>query len=199
MGMMNEKALVTSILFVAGIVFLFLFGMDKEKILEQGDVTRKDISGAGSTTSPGEGRDLDMEGVMKDVDQIGEYYAAGKYEKAKALFRKVKRKVFEESDCAGMEYPTSVTLSLKYFDKLLKNRDGYFDGLSTFTGIAKEIYIGNTGAFQVKGKKEVMDFVYERDVLIIPDEDFGGRKVTVYFDGVERYGSYDAVKIVVHP
>ena len=100
-----------------------------------------------------------------------------------------------------MEYPTSVTLNLKFFDRLLQDEEGYYDDVPSFSGTAKEVMGGTTGCFTVEGKEEIMRFIYERDVLIQGDGDTGisGRKVTVYYDGPDAWDSYTALKIVVHP
>lgn len=82
---------------------------------------------------------------------------------------------------------------------MLKEREGYFSGLSSFTGVAEIVYGFNTGLFKVKAKKETLTFTYERDFLILGDEDFHVRRVTVYYDGIERYGGYTALKMVVTP
>ena len=136
---------------------------------------------------------------MEDMDQLWQYYEDGQYEKARALFRKVDQKVFGESDCASMEYPTSVTLNLRIFDKLLMDKEGGFDDYPSFTGMAKEVMSGTTGCFTVVGKEESMDFIYERDVLIEGEAGFSGERVTVYYDGPGLFDSYTDLKIVVHP
>ncbi len=70
----------------------------------------------------------------------------------------VKNKVFDESPDFGMGYPTSVTLSLKIFDRLIEDKEGYYDDIPSFSGVAKEVMGGNTGCFLVEGKEETHAF-----------------------------------------
>ena len=142
----------------------------------------------------------DYEKTMAELQEAYACYKKRNYGKARAMVDKLKDKVFAKSDTGGLEYPTNVINGLKYLDKLLKEREGYFSGLSSFTGVAEMVYEFNTGMFKVKQKHETLTFIYHRDVLIVGDDVFGGRRVTVYYDGLSRFGSsYTAIKIVVHP
>jgi len=140
----------------------------------------------------------DYEGTMAQLDQAYVLYEKGKCKKARAMVDQLKKKVFENSDTGGLEYPTSITLNIKILDNWLMDREGYFNRLPSITGIARVMYQGNTGTFEVKGKNETLTFIYERDVLFVGEDGFAGRRVTVYYDGIMRYGTYDALKIVVH-
>jgi len=142
----------------------------------------------------------DYERTMAQLDQAYALYEKGKYKKARAMVDRLKEKVFAHSDCAGMEYPTSITLGIKLLDNRLMDREGYFNQLPSITGMARVLYDGNTGMFEVKGKHETLTFIYHRDVLIVGDDAFAGRRVTVYYHGLMPFdSSYTALKIVVHP
>jgi hypothetical protein len=142
----------------------------------------------------------DYEGTMAQLDQAYALYDKGKYKKARALVDKLKKKVFENSETGGLEYPTSITLNLKLLDNRLMDREGYFNRLPSITGIARVLYDGNTGMFEVKGKQETLTFIYHRDVLIVGDSGFAGRRITVYYHGLSPFESSNtALKIVVHP
>jgi hypothetical protein len=142
----------------------------------------------------------DYEGTMKELQEAYAWYKKRNYGKARVMVDKLKDKVFGKSETGGLEYPTSVTLGIKYLDKLLKDKKGYFNRLDSITGIAGAVQGGNAGIFEVKGQKETLSFIYERDVLIVGDDAFGGRRVTVYYNSLSRFGSsYTALKIVVHP
>ena len=142
----------------------------------------------------------DYEGTLAQLNQAYALFEKGKYKKARAMVDKLKKKVFENSDTGGLEYPTSITLNLKLLDNQLMDREGYFNRLNSITGIARAVQGGNTGSFEVKGKKETLSFFYERDVLFVGDGGFAGRRVTVYYNSLSRFGSsYTALKIVVHP
>ena len=143
--------------------------------------------------------EYDYEGTKQRLDAAYMYYHGGEYARSRTMTDRLMRKVFGESDTGGLEYPTSITLNLKYLDKLLKDREGYFETIPSFTGNAKVIWAATTGYFEVHGDKETKKFVFERDVLIAGDGDFGGHKVTVYYDGILHINSYEALKIVVHP
>lgn len=144
--------------------------------------------------------EYDYEGTKQRLDVAYMYYHGGEYARSRSMTDRLMRKVFGESDTGGLEYPTSITLNLKYLDKLLKDKEGYFLTIPSFTGIAKVIWAATTGYFEVHGEKENKNFVFERDVLITGDSDcFHGRKVTVYYGGIKRMGSYDALKVVIHP
>lgn len=147
-----------------------------------------------------EDNDYDYEGTMKELQEAYAWYKKRNYGKARAMVDRLKEKVFAHSDCAGLEYPTSITLGIKYLDKLLKDKKGYFNRLDSITGIAGAVQGGNAGIFEVKGQKETLSFIYERDVLFVGDGGFAGRRVTVYYNSLSRFGSsYTALKIVVHP
>lgn len=133
------------------------------------------------------------------LDAAYMYYEKGEYDRARAMTDRLIKKIFGESDTGGLEYPTSITLNLKYLDKLLKDKEGYFDSLCSFTGIANVIYAATTGYFEVKGKKETKEFGYDRDVLIKGDGFFHGKRVTVYYKDFKFLNAYTALKIVVHP
>ena len=146
-------------------------------------------------------REYDLDVTQQRLDAAYMYYIGGEYARARAMADRLRRKVFDESDTGGLEYPTSITLNLKYLDKLLKDEEGYFETISSFTGIAKVIWAATTGYFEVHGEKESKNFTFERDVLITGDSDcFHEQKVTVYYTGIKRLGgSYNALKIVIHP
>lgn len=143
--------------------------------------------------------DYDYEETKQRLDAAYMYYERGEYERARAMTERLMRKVFGESDTGGLEYPTSITLNLKYLDKLLKDQKGYFETLCSFTGIANVIYAAPTGYFEVKGEQETKEFGYERDVLIKGDGFFHGKRVTVYYKDFKFLNAYTALKIVVHP
>lgn len=143
--------------------------------------------------------EYDYEGAKQRLDAAFMYYERGEYERARALTDRLMRKVFDESDTGGLEYPTSITLNIKYLDNLLKDQEGYYETLCSFTGIAKVNYAATTGYFAVKGKEETKEFGYEQDMLIKGDELFHGKKVTVYYRGFKFLDAYTALKIVVHP
>jgi len=134
-----------------------------------------------------------------DIEQIKEYYEAGEYQKARTLLQKMKHEVFDETPNFETMYPPSVISTLKNFDRLLEDKEGYNDDTPSFTGMAKEVIGANTGSFTVVGKEETMRFIYERDLLIQGDTEFSGREVTVYYDGPDAWDSHTALKIVVHP
>lgn len=144
--------------------------------------------------------EYDYEGTLAQLNQAYALYDKEKYKKARAMVDKLKKKVFENSDTGGLEYPTSITLNLKLLDNRLKDREGYFNRFSSITGIVRVLYDGDTGMFEVKGKHETLTFIYHRDLLILGDGAFAGRRVTVYYQGLMPFdSSYTALKIVVHP
>ena len=101
-----------------------------------------------------EDKGYDYEGPMSKLNRAYEFYDKGEYQKARDLERKLRQKVFGESDSGGLEYPTSVTLNLKYLAKLLKDKEGYFETIPSFTGVASVIWAATTGISRSAVKKE---------------------------------------------
>lgn len=141
--------------------------------------------------------DLNFDKTSRKLEQAQVYFRDGQFKKARQLLDVLKYKVFETSDCHGLEYPTSITLNIRYLDNLLKDKEGLFERFPSYSGIIEDCYIGHTGYFKVKGKDGVRYFAYGRDVLMKGGLPGVGKRVTVYFKEDTLTDHIEVKKIVV--
>lgn len=140
-----------------------------------------------------------FEMVEEKLDKIAKLYQTEQYAEARAMIRELKEKVFEESPDYGMEYPRSITLDIKYLDKLLKDEAGYFDEISSYQGVIIDLFLGHAGYIDVQGDQGVRRFIYERDVLIKGESMAKGKEVVVYFQDMGLMDVHMLEKIDVSP
>lgn len=147
----------------------------------------------------------DLNKVWKELNQVVKYYDTKQYDKACSKLEKIKKwlGIDQPPDYRlGLEYPENVRRTIREYENLLKDVDGYYDDHPRFSGVIVEDFGNYAGYFIVQCGKKRKSFLYDGGLVLKGNGVWKGKKATVYYenDGITYTDDSfsHALKLVIH-